>query len=81
MSDDETKIVLAIVGSRDCKDRERVYSEINTWIAANGKPSEIVSGGATGVDSLAAAYANEHKIPLVVFARLIGSNMVEQPVL
>lgn len=63
-----SEIVLAVVGSRDCKDKARVFQEIDGWCAANGTPGRIVSGGANGVDTLAEAYAREHSIALTVFA-------------
>lgn len=67
MSDE--KVVLAVVGSRNCNDKKRVFDEIEKWIAENGRPVHtIVSGGAAGVDSLAAAYAKEHNLELVVYA-------------
>lgn len=58
--------ILAVVGSRHCVDRERVFALIDAWIAANGRPAQIVSGGASGVDAAAELYAQQHCISLQV---------------
>jgi predicted Rossmann-fold nucleotide-binding protein len=55
---------LAVVGSRSFSDYallSRVLSAVHTPI------THIVSGGARGADSLAARYAEEHGIELLVF--------------
>lgn len=51
---------LAIIGSRTLKE-----SDISRFIPAG--VTEIVSGGAKGVDAQGAAYAREHGIPLTEF--------------
>lgn len=51
---------IAIIGSRGIGD-----IELDKYMPA--EVSEIVSGGAVGVDSLAEQYAKEHNIPLTVF--------------
>lgn len=56
---------VAIVGSRNFSDTELVYSKICDNIPRNC--SEIVSGGAEGVDRLAERYAKENNLHLTVF--------------
>ena len=51
---------LAIIGSRTA-------GQINIAQYVQEQPSEIVSGGARGVDSYAAQYAKANNIPLTVF--------------
>lgn len=50
---------IAIIGSRN------ITVDISQYFPPY--TTEIVSGGAKGIDSLAAAYADEHNIPLTVF--------------
>lgn len=63
----ETNIVLAIVGARTFNDIRSFNKHILEWIAENGKPDKIVSGGAVGADRLARNFARENKIQLVEF--------------
>ena len=56
---------VAIVGSRNIKDTEKVYELICREIPRNC--TEIVSGGAVGVDTLAERYAREHGLAMTVF--------------
>lgn len=56
---------IGIVGSRDIKDAEEVYKIICEKVPSNC--TEIVSGGAYGVDSLAERYAKENGIVMKVF--------------
>ncbi len=51
---------LAIVGSRNA-------GRVNIGEYISERPSEIISGGARGIDSLAAQYAKEHGISLTEF--------------
>lgn len=51
---------LAIIGSRN-------VGTIDIAASIETMPTEIVSGGAKGVDSLAAAFAREHGIKLTEF--------------
>lgn len=57
---------LAIVGSRSFSDFERLEAELKRLYAIE-RISEIVSGGATGADSLAERFAKKHSIKLRVF--------------
>ena len=56
---------IAIVGTRKLKDAEAVYSIIADSIPRNC--SEVVSGGAEGVDKLAERYARENHLRLTLF--------------
>lgn len=67
---------LGIVGYRDFLDEDFIFKKINKWIEKNGKPIKIISGGATGVDSIAIKYAKLHEIPYQEFLpdRSLGKN-------
>ena len=59
---------VAIVGSRSFEKfdlREKAYTLLCENIPAN--TTEIVSGGATGIDTLAEVYAAEHHLPTKIF--------------
>ena len=56
---------VAIVGSRSFKNAEEVYRKICENIPRNC--SEVVSGGAAGIDTLAERYAKENSLTLTVF--------------
>lgn len=60
---DANSIVLAVVGSREWTDSELLFSALDKWIEANGRPDTIISGGAKGADTLAAKYAGARGIP------------------
>ena len=51
---------LAIIGSR-------TITDVNLSLYIKDRPDEIVSGGAKGIDTLAALYAKENGIPLKEF--------------
>lgn len=51
---------LAVIGSRSITD-----TDLTRYIT--DRPDEIISGGARGIDTLAAAYAEANGIPLTVF--------------
>lgn len=57
---------LAIVGSIRLKDnkeaQDKIESVVNTY-----KPDEVVSGGAIGIDTMAANYAESVGIPTKIF--------------
>ncbi len=58
---------LAVVGSREWTDYERFSKEMQLYVNGFGIPGTIVSGGARGVDTMAARWAQEHKVELVEF--------------
>ncbi len=57
---------LGIVGSRTYNDYEE-FKDIVTRLIAKYKHIELVSGGASGADSLAERYAKEFNIPIKIF--------------
>ena len=58
---------IAIVGGRDFNDYTLLKESILAYIDGHEKPENIVSGGAKGADTLAAQFAAEMGIPLLVF--------------
>lgn len=62
------KVIVA--GSRTIRDYDVVSSAI---VQSGFKVSEIVSGGATGVDSLGGKWANFHEIPVKAFIAQWGA--------
>ena len=60
-------IKLAIVGGRDYDDYDNFKKIVDEYVKDIGAISEIVSGGAAGVDKMAERYASENKIPITVF--------------
>jgi len=60
-------IRLAVVGSRHYDDYARFVSVVDDWIAVNGAPDELISGGASGVDTMAERFAKERNVPMRVF--------------
>lgn len=58
---------LAIVGSRHFQDYHFFTTKLDEWIHKYGKPEFIISGGATGADSLAELYAKANNIPTIIF--------------
>lgn len=56
---------IAIIGTRTLDDPERVYTIITQNIPRNC--SEVVSGGAEGIDKLAERYARENHLFLKIF--------------
>lgn len=58
---------LAVVGSRTITDEEVVFNSINSTIKDVKTPITIVSGGARGVDSIAAEWAKRNNITLIEF--------------
>ncbi len=60
--------VMAIVGSRDFTNYDIIAKHVDDIIADNNLTiTHIVSGGASGVDSLAKQYANKHNYQLVEY--------------
>ena len=62
-----SEILLAIVGSRNYTNYSSFAQIVETWVKENGQPSQIISGGARGVDSMAKKYAIEKKIQFVEY--------------
>ena len=60
-------MILAIVGSRDYDDYDNFKIIVKKYIKKHGTPELIVSGGASGIDSLAEKYAKEFDIPIKIF--------------
>ena len=58
---------IAIVGGRDFSDYTLLKESILAYIDTHETPENIVSGGAKGADTLAAQFATEMGIPLLVF--------------
>lgn len=58
---------LAIVGDRNYTDYKKFTKQVDKFIEKHGTPSIIISGGASGVDTLAEKYAKKHKIPTRIF--------------
>lgn len=56
-----------IAGSRDFTNWSYVSAHLHIIIPPWEEITEVVSGGATGVDALGERYAKKHKIPLRVF--------------
>ncbi|GHT47391.1 MAG: DUF2493 domain-containing protein [Candidatus Symbiothrix sp.] len=57
---------IAIVGSRDFTDLEKVEQEVLKRVSVE-KIEKVVSGGAKGADTLAKKFAEKYKIPLLEF--------------
>jgi len=58
---------LAIVGGRDYKDYDNFKKITDAYIKKIGMPpSVIISGGASGVDTMAEKYAKENKIETII---------------
>ncbi|QKF94542.1 DUF2493 protein [Fadolivirus algeromassiliense] len=60
-------IKLGIVGGRDYNDYNNFKKIVDNYIEEIGQPSEIISGGASGVDTMAEKYAIENNIPMTIF--------------
>lgn len=58
---------VAIVGSRTITDYNMIENVVIAFQTNEGQITEIVSGGARGVDTLAEKLANRHNIPIKVF--------------
>ena len=59
---------VAIVGCRSYNNYPYFKEKIEEWIQKNGKIDVIVSGGATGIDSLAEKYADDNHIPKIIYS-------------
>jgi hypothetical protein len=58
---------LAVVGTRSFKDKSFVYKQIKNLINSGIKITQIISGGATGPDRFGKEFAEENKIPFILF--------------
>lgn len=56
-------MIVAVIGSRNFSD----YNLLESTLISMPKITQIISGGAKGADSLAATYAVQHQLPLVIF--------------
>ena len=62
----QQRLALGIVGSREFDDLERFDDKIAEWIELHGMPTHVVSGGAQGADTMAAQWADDNGIPLII---------------
>ena len=58
---------LAIVGSRYYNDYKFMKLKVNEFCKEHGKPVAIISGGASGVDTMAKRYAHEYDIEFIEY--------------
>lgn len=58
---------IAIVGGRDFNDYNLLKKTLNNYIENKSFLSAIVSGGAKGADTLAAIYAEELDVEMIVY--------------
>lgn len=58
---------LIICGGRHFNDHELFWREITAWIATHGRPTEVITGGATGADTMGHDWATAEGIPTRVF--------------
>jgi len=56
-------IHLGIVGSRNLSDYNAFRERVDDWVARNGKPDSIISGGQRGADTFARNYAEQNDVP------------------
>jgi hypothetical protein len=60
-------MIVAVVGSRTFADKDLLTKKLDEIQERKKKPiTKVVSGGASGADTLAEEYAKEHDIPVVV---------------
>lgn len=58
---------IGIVGGRDFKDYDLLKNTMEEYIKSNTFPKAIVSGGATGADTLAENFASEIGVEMIVY--------------
>ena len=61
-------MIVGIVGYRNFHNYESFKSNVNDWVKNNSEITLIVSGAAPGADTLAAKYADEYGIDIVVYS-------------
>ena len=59
------KVIIA--GSRNITDYTKLLNAIKVFIQTKGFITEVISGGAKGIDSLAVTFATNEEIPCKVF--------------
>tara|TARA_R110002020_G_scaffold118792_7_gene271429 strand:- start:9627 stop:12026 length:2400 start_codon:yes stop_codon:yes gene_type:complete len=64
--EEQQRLALGIVGSRDFHDLERFDDKMAEWIDEHGMPTHVVSGGAQGADAMAQQWADDNGIPFIV---------------
>jgi hypothetical protein len=57
---------VAVVGSRDFRDRDRLFAELDALQGKHGGFLAIVSGGAKGADTFAEEYAKERNLVMYI---------------
>lgn len=60
-----TSTLLLVTGSRSIKDREQVWTCLDQ-ILDTIKPTQLIHGGAVGVDMLAGEWAQDQNLPVIV---------------
>lgn len=60
-------IRLAIVGSRHHNDYEKFCKHVHNYIEKIGKPQLIISGGASGIDTMAKRFATENNYEFIEY--------------
>ena len=53
-----------IAGSRYFSDKDYAFSALDNYASSHGYPDEVVSGTASGADTLGELWANLHNIPI-----------------
>ena len=61
-----TTLKLAIIGSRGITDQNFIFDKLNE-IFKDRKPTEVISGGAKGPDTIGVKWAESLEIPTTVF--------------
>jgi hypothetical protein len=62
-----TNLKYGIIGSRNFTEKELFLCKVKEVIAIQGMPTQVISGGAVGADTLAEEWAKENAIEFQVF--------------